>query len=145
MKDVFSKQQRLSQRPLHECIEDTVPQRLRPYLLTFDSNGKVTGVDANRYEFWIYRQLRKRLKSGEIYVDDSIQHRNFADELVNVSNGSTICVILIGVCSSMSFFHKIFAQVAKLPIKSLQSASSIHCGMAFIMIAGVTVNSLLRQ
>jgi TnpA family transposase len=90
MKDVFSKQQRLSQRPLHECIEDTVPQRLRPYLLTFDSNGKVTGVDANRYEFWIYRQLRKRLKSGEIYVDDSIQHRNFADELVNVSNGSTI-------------------------------------------------------
>lgn len=90
MKDVFAKQQRLSQQPLHECIEHTVPQRLRLYLLTFDSNGKATGVNANRYEFWIYRQLRKRLKSGEIYVDDSIQHRNFADELVDVNNSAAI-------------------------------------------------------
>lgn len=90
MKDIFSKQQRLSQQPLHEGVEHTVPQRLRPYLLNFDVNGKVTGVDGNRYEFWIYRQLRKRLKSGEIYVDESIQHQNFADELVDVSKDTTI-------------------------------------------------------
>ena len=63
---------------------------LATLLLTFDSNGKATGVNANRYEFWIYRQLRKRLKSGEIYVDDSIQHRNFADELVDVNNSAAI-------------------------------------------------------
>ncbi len=84
MKGVFNKQQRLSQRPLAECPEGSVPPRLRPYLLVFDADGNPTGVHADRYEFWIYRQIRKRLKSGEIYLDDSIQHRCFTDELVSL-------------------------------------------------------------
>ena len=83
MKRVFAKQQRLSQRPADECPEHTVPKRLRPYLLTFDANGKPTGVQAARYEFWVYRQIRKRLKSGELYVDDSHQHRHLSAELVS--------------------------------------------------------------
>jgi TnpA family transposase len=83
-KGVFAKQQRLSHRPLAECPEATLPKRLRPYLLTFDANGKATGLHADRYEFWLYRQLRKRFKSGEIYLDDSLQHRCFTDELVSL-------------------------------------------------------------
>ncbi len=82
VKSVFGKQQRLSHRPLAEYPQATLPKRLRPYLLTFDEDGKPTGVQADRYEFWLYRQLRKRLKSGEIYLDDSFQHRCFTDELV---------------------------------------------------------------
>ncbi len=81
---VFAKQQRLSQRPLAECPEATLPKRLRPYLLTFDVNGKPIGLHADRYEFWLYRQLRKRFKSGELYLDDSLQHRCFNDELVSL-------------------------------------------------------------
>ncbi len=81
-KGVFARPQRLSQRPLVECPQATLPERLRPYLLTFDADGKPTGVHADRYEFWLYRQIRKRLKSGEIYLDDSFQHRCFTDELV---------------------------------------------------------------
>jgi TnpA family transposase len=84
VKGVFAKQQRLSQRPLAECPEATLPKRLRPYLLTFDADGKPTGIHADRYEFWLYRQLRKRFKSGEIYLDDSLQHRCFTDELVSM-------------------------------------------------------------
>lgn len=84
MKGMFTKQQRLSQRPLAECPEGTVPLRLRPYLLVFDEAGNAMGIHADRYEFWIYRQIRKRLKSGEIYMDDSIQHRCFTDELVSL-------------------------------------------------------------
>jgi len=83
---VFTKQQRLSQRPLTECPEATLPNRLRPYLLTFGADGEPTGVHADRYEFWLYRQLRKRLKSGEIYLDDSLQHRCFNDELVSLDD-----------------------------------------------------------
>ena len=52
-KGVFAKQQRLSQRPLAECPEATLPKRLQPYLLTFDADGKPTGVHADRYEFWL--------------------------------------------------------------------------------------------
>ena len=83
-KSVFAKQQRLSQRPLAECPAATLPKRLRPYLLTFDTDGKPTGLLADRYEFWLYRQIRKRFKSGEIYLDDSLQHRHFSDELVSM-------------------------------------------------------------
>jgi hypothetical protein len=69
---VFTKRQRLSQRPFAECPQATLPKRLRSYLLTFDADGKPTGLHAERYEFWLYRQIRKRLKSGELYLDDSL-------------------------------------------------------------------------
>jgi TnpA family transposase len=82
-KRVFDRQQRLSQRPLAECPAATLPKRLRSYLLTFGGDGKPTGLQADRYEFWLYRQIRKRLKSGELYLDDSLQHRRFSDELVS--------------------------------------------------------------
>jgi TnpA family transposase len=90
VRGVFAKQQRLSQRPLSECPEPTLPQRLRPYLLTFHADGKPAGVHADRYEFWLYRQLQKRLKSGEIYLDDSLQHRCFTDELVSLEEKADV-------------------------------------------------------
>nr|QVQ61023.1 hypothetical protein MJEJOPCA_00031 [Escherichia sp.] len=58
-KSVFAKQQRLSQRPLAECPAATLPKRLRPYLLTFDAAGEPTGLHADRYEFWLYHQVKK--------------------------------------------------------------------------------------
>jgi Domain of unknown function (DUF4158) len=82
MKSVFGRQQRLAQRPLDEVPKHTLPKRLRTYLLNFDPDGTPTGLRGDRYEFWVYRQLRKRLDVGEIYLDDSVQHRRFADELV---------------------------------------------------------------
>lgn len=57
---------------------------MRTYLLIFDTDGKPTGLHADRYEFWLYRQIRKRFKSGELYLDDSLQHRHFSDELVSM-------------------------------------------------------------
>lgn len=53
-KGVFSKQQRLSQRPLDECPSITLPKRLRQYLLIFDADGNPTSLHADRYEFWLY-------------------------------------------------------------------------------------------
>ena len=84
-KSVFTKQQRLSQRPLAECPVATLPKRLWPYLLTFDADGRPCGLHADRYEFWLYRQIRKRFQSGELYLDDSLQHRHFSHELVSLT------------------------------------------------------------
>jgi hypothetical protein len=89
-KSVFAKQQRLSQRPLAECPTATLPKRLRPYLLTFGADGKPCGLHADRYEFWLYRQVRKRLQSGELYLDDSLQHRHFSDELVSLDEKADV-------------------------------------------------------
>jgi len=82
MKEVFGRQQRLEKRPFAEIPEHTIPKRLRRYLLVFDQDGEATGLRADRYEFWIYRQLRKRLDTGELFLDDSCQYRCFSDELV---------------------------------------------------------------
>lgn len=90
VKIVLEKQHRPSHRPLAEYPPVTLPKRLRSYLLTFDEHGEPTGVQADRYEFWLYRQLRKRLKSGEIYLDDSLQHRCFNDELVSLDEKADV-------------------------------------------------------
>ena len=82
MKKVFARQQPLAQRPLREIPENTIPERLRSHLLEFGADDTPTGLRGDRYEFWIYRQVRKRLEIGELYLDDSIRRRRFSDELV---------------------------------------------------------------
>lgn len=82
MKKIFVRPQKLAARPLSECPEGTIPNRLRPYLLNFNEKGEATGLRGDRYEFWIYRQIRKRLDAGELYLNDSLQHRCLSDELV---------------------------------------------------------------
>jgi TnpA family transposase len=82
MKKTFSRQQKLAAKPLSECPEGSIPNRLRPYLLTFNETGDATGLRGDRYEFWVYRQVRKRLGAGDLYLNDSLQHRCLGDELV---------------------------------------------------------------
>ena len=84
MKKVFIRQQRLVKQPLAEFPPRTIPKRLRDFLLSFDQDGKPVGLRGDRYEFWVYRQLRKRLDVDDIYLDDSVRHRRFADDLVSM-------------------------------------------------------------
>ena len=56
---------------------------LKAYLFEFDTDGAPIALRGDRYEFWIYRQVRKRLEIGELYLDDSIRRRRFSDELVD--------------------------------------------------------------
>ena len=84
MKDIFARQQQLATQPLDEIPQRTLPKRLRNFLLKFNQDGKPVGLYGDRYEFWVYRQLRKRLDTGDVYLDDSVQHRSFADDLVSM-------------------------------------------------------------
>lgn len=84
MKAIFARQQRIAKQPLTEIPLRTTPARLRSFLLDFDQEGKPVGLRGHRYEFWVYRQIRKRLDVGDIYLDDSVQHRRFADDLVSM-------------------------------------------------------------
>ena len=61
MKEVFARQQRLAKQPLAEIPPRAIPKRLRNFLQSFDQDGKPVGLRGDRYEFWVYRQLRKRL------------------------------------------------------------------------------------
>lgn len=57
----FLRQQTLAQQLPDAVPEGTIPKRLRPHLLILDDDGNATGIRSDRYEFWIYRQTRKRL------------------------------------------------------------------------------------
>jgi TnpA family transposase len=82
MRAVFAREQSLGQRPIAEIPADTIPNRLRRHLYELDPAGAPVRLRGDRYEFWIYRQLAKRLATGELAVDDSLRHRRFGDELV---------------------------------------------------------------
>jgi TnpA family transposase len=90
MRDVFTRDQRLSNRPAAEIPNGTIPRKLRQHLLNFDNEGNPSGVRGDRYEFWLYRQLGKRLASGDLAVDDSFRHRRFGDELVELARQADI-------------------------------------------------------
>ena len=94
MKDVFVRQQKLATQPMAEIPPLTVPTRLRKFLLRFDKDAKPVGLRGDRYEFWVYRQLRKRLDMGDIYLDDSVQHRHFSDDLVSMEAKSDALKVL---------------------------------------------------
>ena len=47
-------------------------------------------LNAGRYEFWLYRQIRKRFLSGEIYLNDSLRHHHLSDELVAEGEQSAV-------------------------------------------------------
>lgn len=88
MKDIFSRKQTLTTRTLATFPKDTIPKRLHPYLMKFDSDGNAMGIHGDRYEFWIYRQIRKRFSAGDLYLNDSLRHRALSDELVNMEEKS---------------------------------------------------------
>ena len=90
MKTVFSRQQTLAQRPVSEIPTDTIPKRLRSHLLVLDEEGKAISIRGDRYEFWIYRQIRKRFDINELYLNDSVVNRRFGDELVSMEQKADI-------------------------------------------------------
>ncbi|MEO8401511.1 MAG: Tn3 family transposase [Gammaproteobacteria bacterium] len=87
---VFSEQDSLNQCPLSECPVNTIPKRLHAFLLEINRENQTTRLNADRYEFWIYRQLRKRLNSGELYLEDSVYHRSLTQELVSLKEKDAI-------------------------------------------------------
>lgn len=58
--------------------------------MVFDADGKPNVLHADRYEFWLYRQIRRRLKSGELYIDDSLQHHHFSHELASLDEKADV-------------------------------------------------------
>ena len=84
LQNVFTKNQKLSDRSFDECPNDTIPKYLQSHLLVSEDKDKKT-INSNRYEYWIYRQIQKQLATGELYVANSINYRCFYHELVDIS------------------------------------------------------------
>lgn len=74
------------QKLIHEiddCPANTIPGKLKHYLTT-KNEDKIILINPVRYEFWIYRQLYNNLKTGAIFLKDSLQYRSLSQELVSL-------------------------------------------------------------
>jgi len=90
MRTVFHRGGRLAHRPAHEVPAGTIPARLRPHLLEPGGPGQPERPRGDRYEFWVYRQIIKRLASGDIAADTSLRHLRFDDELVSAERAAVV-------------------------------------------------------
>jgi TnpA family transposase len=90
MRTVFRIGGRLAHRPAHEIPVGTIPARLRPHLLEPGGPGQPERPRGDRYEFWVYRQIVKRLASGDIAADTSLRHLRFDDELVSAERAVAV-------------------------------------------------------
>ena len=75
-----------SNRPAPEvshCPNKTIPVKLQHYLTT-NNGDKEAQINPHRYEYSIYRRLNEYLKTGKIYLEDSLQHRSLTQELVSI-------------------------------------------------------------
>ena len=89
LKTIFDAGKKINKFPVSESPEKTRPKRLQPYL--FDTNEKgEQKFHGDRYEFWIYRQMKKRLKAGELYLADSIHHRSLQQEISSANEKGTL-------------------------------------------------------
>jgi TnpA family transposase len=58
-----------------------ITKNLQRYLYT--KAGKQKRLEVDRYEFLVYRQLRKALEASDVFVKDSNEYRSFDDDLIN--------------------------------------------------------------
>ena len=93
MKEVFTKQQSLTQQHSKHFPQDFISKRLEPYLLINDKDGEPT-IQANRYEMAVYCQITKQIETGALYIDDSVRHRPFAQDLVSLQEKKHILDVL---------------------------------------------------
>ncbi len=60
-----------------------IAKSLQRYLYTRAEEQKKKTLEVDRYEFLVYRELRKALEACDVFVRDSNEFRSFDDDLIN--------------------------------------------------------------
>ncbi len=91
-----------------------IAKNVQRYMYTEAKKRKDRQLDVDRYEFLVYRQLRKALEAGNIYVSDSNEFRSFEDDLIRPErwkNKSAVLeeigapVLLLPIEETLAAFH----------------------------------------
>ncbi len=67
----------------------TIPKNIRKFLLT-NTTANYEALNAERYEYFIYKQIGKNLDSGCVHIEDSMSYGCFENELVNAAQQAAI-------------------------------------------------------
>lgn len=79
----FQQKRPLSQYPCDSLPVALISKRMKCYLYEKPEDKTEPSIlQVNRYEFWLYQQIRAVLESGDLYCRDSVRFRSVEDELV---------------------------------------------------------------
>lgn len=84
-KKLFFNGQNIDQFNIGEDFNKRHPKQLQHYLIETKSNG-LQKIYHTRYEYWIYRRIGKLLRTGDLYLEDSIQNRSLQIELAEAKD-----------------------------------------------------------
>jgi TnpA family transposase len=62
-----------------------IAKNLQRYLYTKVEKQKKKCLEVDRYEFLVYRELRKAIEACDVFVQDSNEFRSFEDDLINAA------------------------------------------------------------
>jgi len=87
LKEYFTKNRKERDAMTLEVPEEIIPKTLRRYLFEKEEkkSGKgktINGINLDKFEFLVYKQLREGLESGRIYSENSIGFRSFDRDLI---------------------------------------------------------------
>jgi TnpA family transposase len=80
----FVQRRQLDKILFKDCPAKSIPKRLYNHLVEISEDSDAPRLRGKRYEFWIYQQIEKKLKSGEIHLEDSINYRCLNHEMANL-------------------------------------------------------------
>ena len=89
LKEAFNKSKSLSQFPENKLPQEVIPSKFRKYLYetkTVEVEGKTIKykkLNVDKYEFLIYRLLKVRLESGEVFIKESLNFKSFEEDLID--------------------------------------------------------------
>lgn len=86
LKEYFECPKILQGIDVQENFLQTIPKQLKPYLLATDNKTQTAVPQMDRYEFWLYRRFKKLIRTGQLHLDDSFNHRSFERELIPLAD-----------------------------------------------------------
>ena len=100
LKEAFRQRKSLSQFDIQDFPQDLIPTKLKRYIYE-TKQKKVAGkscriktINGDKYEFLVYKLLRKCLESGDVFSRDSIRFRSFEDDLIDKTKWKQKDIIL---------------------------------------------------
>lgn len=78
----FEKGRSLGSYPDDQFPTAFIPAKEKPYIYKEEGNGMVR-IMPDRYEFLIYKQLRKEIDAVNVYCPDSVRYRSCEDDLID--------------------------------------------------------------
>ena len=81
LRECFAKGKSLSQYRFDQIPKAFIPHNVKAYIYEIDKKGN-RSINADKYEFLVYRLLRTRLEAGDIFISDSLRFRSFDEDLI---------------------------------------------------------------